>query len=178
MDSEDIITLSIGLGGLIFGAFQAWMGYIERKHTKRDDFLFEAFKWFEGGSQKRNIGISIVEGFWEEVPHLRGILVPLLTNQAIYLLTKSEEREALHETDKKEMKKLQEEREALHEEDNLNRIMKILLNFTDLKGRFDDQYKKLTEVIEKRLNNENKYRIKVDVKLLKEWKEKANSMRT
>lgn len=123
----------------------------ERQRDKRDTYLFEALKWFTGGTQKRNVGISIVEGYWTEIPHLKGILVPLLANQAIYLLTQSEQDTALHEYD------------------NLNRIMVLLIEFEE-KHKFRGYYDQILHAIEKSQRGSVANGIKVDSNTLESWK--------
>jgi type II secretory pathway pseudopilin PulG len=123
----------------------------ERQRDKRDTYLFEALKWFTGGTQKRNVGISIVEGYWTEIPHLKGILVPLLANQAIYLLTQSEQDTALHEYD------------------NLNRIMVLLIEFEE-KHKFRAYYDQILHAIEKSQRGSVANGIKVDSNTLESWK--------
>ena len=39
----------------------------------------------------------MLQGAWSKAPHLRSIFVPLLVNQALYLLEESEQEEARHE---------------------------------------------------------------------------------
>lgn len=62
--------------------------------------MIGALDFFTHGSQRRNVGISVVEGAWASIPELRSTLIPLLVNQSIYLLTGSGQGEAEHEIDK------------------------------------------------------------------------------
>lgn len=130
METQSLVALIVASGGWIFAALQVWLGYNERKHAVTEQHLFEALSWFSGKTQRRNIGISVVEGYWDEIPHLRGILISLLVNQAIYLLRESKQRE------------------SEHERNNLCRIMRLLLNFTNLKEHSPHQHKWLVEAID------------------------------
>ncbi len=124
----------------------------EQQQIRRDTYLFESFKWFAGGSQERNIGISIVEGFWEQVPHLRSILIPLLANQATYLLTQSKQ-------DK-----------AMHEQDNLLRIMSLLVGYEE-KSKYFPYYQQILNAIDIRQKGGASAGIAVDANTLKKWRD-------
>jgi len=139
---------------------KGWLSYLERKHARRDQHLFEALSWFSGGTQKRNIGISVVEGYWAEIPHLRGILVTLLVNQAIYLLTQSEQYK------------------SSHERNNFCRIMRLLLNFIDLKERSPHQHKWLFEALNERINEKCKKGVEISMNDLKDWKDRLGDIIT
>ncbi|MDB4949622.1 MAG: hypothetical protein JWM27_2271 [Gemmatimonadetes bacterium] len=68
--------------------------------SAREGHLYDALKWFEGETQKRSIGLSVIEGNWKNKalhPTWRGVLV----NQAVFLLASSKtdtehERQNLH----------------------------------------------------------------------------------
>jgi hypothetical protein len=51
-----------------------------------------------GGSQKRSVGIALIEGLWHKGYPSHLAIIPALTNQAIYLLleTKSKGRHQVH----------------------------------------------------------------------------------
>lgn len=70
---------------------------IEASRARFREVLFESLRWFEGKTQRRSIGISIVEASWDEYPELRPIWRGVLVNQAVYLLTVSEQKEKLPE---------------------------------------------------------------------------------
>ncbi|QDT94826.1 hypothetical protein [Gimesia aquarii] len=130
-----IIGASVGVLGLFFAGFQQWLGYKERSQQHRDNAIFQAFQWFEGGTQKRNIGISIIEGLWHESPHLRGIFVPLLINQAIYLIAEKPNHPA-------------------HEKNNLDRIIELLSTIRKDRQRSGLSYRRLEEVMKSKSNVE------------------------
>lgn len=155
MDIKDAITLAVALGGWIVAMLELWLNYLERKHSRRDRHLFESLKWFTGKTQRRNVGIAVVEGLWKEVPHLRSILVPLLTNQAIYLLTQSDY-------------------DTWHERNNLKRIMNLLLCSSYSRKPFSEEFTELAVAVESRDESEghteSKGGISVNKEDLTKWK--------
>jgi hypothetical protein len=82
------------------------------KEASRDrlrDILYESLQWFEKGSQKRSIGISIVDASWSLFPEFQSIWLAVLANQAVYLLAVSKQNDDAHEIA------------------NLRRIMRVLV---------------------------------------------------
>ncbi|MEZ0386534.1 MAG: hypothetical protein ACAI34_05680, partial [Verrucomicrobium sp.] len=53
--------------------------------------------YFDGGSQRRSLGIAMVEGVWKYRSSYAQVLVPVLVLQAIYLLRATDNRTAAHE---------------------------------------------------------------------------------
>ena len=73
---------------------------LARESAERDKFLshvLDSLRWFEGKTQRRSIGIGVVEGNWSRFPELQGTWTSVLTNQAVYLLSESNEADAQHE---------------------------------------------------------------------------------
>ncbi len=110
MDAKQIILLWVAATGWAFAAYLCWTAFRERRGNRKQDQLFQAFPWFDGGAQRCSVGIAIVEGFWVELPSHRRLMVPLLANQAIYLLSIADERTA-------------------QELGNLDRIMRLLTDY-------------------------------------------------
>src|SRR5262249_47517840 len=75
-----------------------------------ESFLVESLRYFEGGTQHRSIGISMIEAYWRDFPRLRSVWRSVLSNQAIYVLSKV----------------IKEGEIPLHEADNLSRIYSML----------------------------------------------------
>jgi len=69
----------------------------EASRARFREVLFESLQWFEGKTQKRSIGISIVEASWKEYPEFHAIWRGVLVNQAVYLLTGSEQGDSFTE---------------------------------------------------------------------------------
>jgi hypothetical protein len=150
--SNEVLTALIGASvGVTIAVVQAVLGYLERKRSRRDASLFQAFQYFDGGTQRRNIGIAIIEGLWQEAPHLQGLFIPLLVNQAIYLLTVSEQSE------------------ARHEQDNLRRIMGLTTVPAGTAAGFADHYRELLSAVEDKKTGRARAGVSIDAKTLDEW---------
>jgi len=114
--SEGLGTLIGAIVGLLAGSITTSLTY----QQKNDELFFNALGFLDGGSQKRNLGISAIELYWKKRRH-RKLCRSLLTGSAIYLLQESKQGDAAHE---------------LY---NLKRIMDILLkeNVHDVTFRAD-----------------------------------------
>jgi len=69
----------------------------EASRDRLRDILYESLRWFEKGTQRRSIGISVVEASWELFPEFRAVWLAVLANQAVYLLAVSKQKEKVHE---------------------------------------------------------------------------------
>lgn len=98
----------IGLLGVVGGI----LGVMIQRHWHRQDeeraaeraerdrlqaHVLNSLKWFEGKTQKRSIGIAVIEGNWEQFADLQPTWIAVLTNQAVYLLAQSGQADAAHE---------------------------------------------------------------------------------
>jgi hypothetical protein len=129
----------------------------EREAERREQHLFDALRFFTGGTQERSAGIAVVEVYWPQVQALRGMLAPLLANQAIYLLNESGQGA------------------KRHERHNLQRLMKLLLENHDDPG-VRHVYPPLLEVVTRRLSGAEPLRgIEVDEGDLANWKVRLES---
>ena len=81
----------------------------EAERSKQRDVLYESLKWFEGGIQRRSIGIAVVNTSWSAFLEFRPLWTEVFASQAVYLLTASDEGT------------------KPHEHDNLRRIMELLV---------------------------------------------------
>lgn len=82
----------------------------ERSQARHRDILYESLKWFEGGTQKRSIGIAVVNTSWGTFEEFRPLWIEVFANQAIYLLAASDQKD------------------KPHEHDNLRRIMAVVVD--------------------------------------------------
>jgi len=87
--------------------------------------------WFEGDTQKRSLGIAVIEANWNSAKSLHRTWTAVLTNQALYLLSQSGQGEAVHEIA------------------NLKRIMNLLLLHKDKSSVLE--YKLLTKQLSKKI---------------------------
>ena len=97
------------LGGIAGMLLQQYWHRRDAERARLQAHFLDSLKWFEGKTQKRSIGTAVVEGNWDRFSDLRPMWIPILTNQAGYLLAESGQEDAFHELE------------------NLNRIMRLLL---------------------------------------------------
>jgi hypothetical protein len=101
-----LVGVVAALSGFGVAAYTASRAATDGKEARLETHLYDSLKWFEGKTQKRSIGLSVIEGNWRHrFMHdtWRGVLV----NQATYLLSVSDQ-----DTD--------------HERQNLERIRVLL----------------------------------------------------
>jgi hypothetical protein len=92
-----ILTLIIAAGGWIVVIIQAILGFVERQKKHDDDILLKATEYFSGGTQKRSIGISLIYGMIRTNKKYNDVIIPLLSNQFVYLLLQSDTERPIHE---------------------------------------------------------------------------------
>jgi hypothetical protein len=135
-------VVAVGLSGL---------GVIERREMRREEHLLRALDYFTGKTQRRSVGISVVEGLARSAPELHPVIVPTLVNQGIYLVSKIPDKR----TDKRGSNTTNEPRVDAgdesdgdddrghgltdHEKDNLDRIVTLLSDFANVDRRFRDR---------------------------------------
>jgi hypothetical protein len=110
--------------GTVIAALIAFLGGLWAANLtyqqKGDELFFKALDFLGGGSQRRNLGISAIELYWNSKRH-RPICVSLLVGSALYLLLESKNQEKIHEIN------------------NLLRMMDLLLFKNSISG--DAQFK-------------------------------------
>jgi hypothetical protein len=116
---------------------------------KNREIFLDSLGWFEGGTQKRNIGIAIVESEWDKKDNkdFRSRWTSVLTNQAVYLLTRKPT-------------KGKEKEPVFHEEQNLIRIMDILMEKADVKENYKNEFLFLTYAFKNHINNPESKKLK------------------
>jgi hypothetical protein len=92
---QPTILIAIVLAGI--GWTLALYQYIGTRRQRVWELLLESLRWFEGGTQRRSIGIALVESKWDHHKEFRSRWASILINQAIYLLTRDKDRHAIHE---------------------------------------------------------------------------------
>ena len=97
IDDANVLKWIIACGGWLVAIFLAYLGYAERRATQKADMLFKTVAYFEGGTQKRSIGIALVEGLLRKNSEHIAVLVPLLSNQFVYLLLHPAVKDSVHE---------------------------------------------------------------------------------
>ena len=134
---SNLLKWILALGGWVISIFVVYLGYLERRSTQEVDFLLKTVAYFEGGTQKRSIGIALIEGLLHKNSRHQGVLVPLLTNQFVYLLVHPDVKN------------------SVHEERNLVRIFSLLEHTPNLKSRHYCSWCEMGEAILRRRNGES-----------------------
>ncbi len=67
MDKE-LLAFVAAAGGWIVALATLLIGYRERQADREEQRLGKTLDYFDGGSQKRSIGISLLEGVWLKNP--------------------------------------------------------------------------------------------------------------
>jgi hypothetical protein len=120
LTKEVIAAYVVSLAALIMGGLNFYQFKISRRDQRKDLIisrrdqrkdliisredqtnseinrnLWEALKWFEGGIQKRSIGIAVIEAYWndEKRKDIRKAWIPLLINQVTHILKVSDEKD-------------------------------------------------------------------------------------
>ena len=132
----NFLTWIVASGGWIVAIFLAWLGYRERRELQHTERLMKTVAYFEGGTQKRSIGLALVEGLLSLRDSHAEVLIPLLANQFVYLLLNPEVRN------------------SVHEERNLVRIFVLLSRVSDLQSRHHDSWCEVGDAIYRRLEGE------------------------
>jgi len=143
----------VAIGGWLVALVQAVVGYLERRDTKRQELVATAVDYLTGGTQKRSVGIALIEGMWNRLGRYHDALVPALTNQAVYLL--------LHAKNSS----------SRHEMDNWLRIMALLTERTNLRV-YGSRYGELANALEMRLDPDWKGGLEMTKPQLRRWREK------
>lgn len=144
-----VLALALAAAGWIIAVFQL---YVNRRQ-RIWELLLESLRWFEGGTQPRSIGIALVESKWEYHEEFRSRWASILVNQAIYLLTR------------------QKDRDAIHERANLYRIMNLLIETVDPSEPIVDFERELLCETLQRYPRSERGLIDLDPERLKAWTE-------
>jgi len=110
-----LLTILSSFFAAFLGAGIALYTSSSQRRSGAKSLLLDSLKWFEGGIQKRAIGISIIDGNWKGFVDLKATWISVLASQAVYILSKS------YEEEKGKPVFLPE-----HEFLNLERIIKLL----------------------------------------------------
>jgi hypothetical protein len=142
-----VSAMAIAMGGWVVTLIGLWWTNRNQSRIKTETVI-ASLESFTGGTQARGIGISIIEFNWDEKPESRKVWVPILHNQALYLLTES------RSADKR------------HEQQNLERIMNLLQTARNESLLKPTQLASLVEAI---LSNGRPAGVTVEPEKLNEW---------
>lgn len=97
MLGENVISILVATSSSLVAIVLAITGYLERRAHKTEETLLRALEHLTGGSQKRSVGIALIEGLWHKgEPYHRAVL-PALVNQAVYLLLETKSGSGRHQ---------------------------------------------------------------------------------
>lgn len=92
-----ILTTTLAVVSLVFNFAQSRRSRSDTLEWKEKDAranrqskLLDSLTWFEGGIQKRALGLAVIEGHWSTYPELRSTWAAVLLSQAIYIVSKPE----------------------------------------------------------------------------------------
>ncbi|MBS0647225.1 MAG: hypothetical protein JSR97_11655 [Verrucomicrobia bacterium] len=137
---------------------QATFGFLERRKEKNDEILLKTVEYFTGGSQKRSVGISLIEGLIKQKKKYHDIVAPLLANQFVYLLLSCDSES------------------KVHEERNLVRIYLVLKTILDSdKERFWHTRCEVLDAITRRVEHDEKSNINIGNITLEMWKKELEA---
>jgi hypothetical protein len=154
MSTTEIIAVIVALGGWGTALLQYYLGYRERRDQREDALLAQTLKCFEGKSQRRSVGISLVEGLWAPKMKKMNILVPVLVNQIVYLLHSSKSVD------------------AVHEERNLIRLLTLLKRCIPKTTSPNEYYPEILDAILRKDLNHQEKGIPLSIQTLRIWYEK------
>lgn len=144
-----IVQTIVASGGWVVAIVALLIGYRERKQTREEERLAQTLECFGGGSQRRSIGIALLEGLWLSKPNTHDVIVPLIANQIVYLLLSTDSVDA-------------------HNERNLVRLFMIFKAIPNLKEKYWDRRCDVADAITQKLED-GKRGIPVTSVTLKLW---------
>jgi hypothetical protein len=136
MDRE-LIGFVVAAGGWSVAIITITIGYLERSRAREEERLGRTLDYFDGGSQRRSIGISLIEGVWVKKRRFDDIIVPLVANQVVYLLLSTESRDP-------------------HNERNLVRLVMTLQAIPNLAKRYHERWGDVCDAIYRKYEGESK----------------------
>jgi hypothetical protein len=143
MLSPTSVSIIVALTSSIVAIVLAVANVYERYYRQRQDTLIHALEYLTGGSQKRSVGIALIEGLWYKGHPNHRAIVPALTNQAVYLL-------------------LETESKGRHQFHSWVRIMNLILR-VPAEPFLRDFYFELIEALERRSESEDDISAGVDI---------------
>jgi hypothetical protein len=137
MNKDLVNGIAIGAGGWVVAIVTLAIGYVERKSAREESRLAKTLDYFDGGSQRRSIGISMLEGVWLNKPKYHPILVPLVANQIVYLLLSTDSHDA-------------------HNERNLVRLIEMFTAIPNLQTHYHDRWGDVCDALHTKYNWKSK----------------------
>jgi hypothetical protein len=146
---EQLTQWILASGGWLVAIFTLTLGYRERKQAREEERLARTLDYFDSSSQRRSIGIALIEGLWANKPDSHDVIVPLIANQIVYLLLSTTSVDP-------------------HNERNLVRLFMIFKAIPNLNRKYWDRRCDVADAISRKLEGEDKG-IPVTPATLKIW---------
>ena len=137
-------------GGWLVAILTLVIGYLERRQGREEERLAETLEYFVGGSQRRSVGIALIEGLWANKPRHHAVIVPLIANQIVYLLLSTDSVD-------------------IHNKRNLERLFDILITVPNLRRKYLRPSTDVLRAIRQKLEG-NEKGIPLSPALLDKWK--------
>jgi hypothetical protein len=134
---NELVSWTVSAGGWVVAIITIAIGYLERRQAQEEERLGKTLDYFDGGSQRRSIGISLIEGVWIKKRRFDDVIVPLVANQVVYLLLSTESHDA-------------------HNERNLVRLVAILRAVPKLAERYFDRWGDVCDAMKRKSDGERK----------------------
>ena len=151
------ITLLIAIGGWAIAILLAITNLFEKLSLRKQELFVTSLQFLTGGSQRRSVGIAIIENLSSKSNKYNNGIIPALINQAVYLLLESKQSDARHE---------------FH---NLIRILTLILRLKYDK-KFYDYYCELnTALIIRSKNIKQSKGIEITPESAKLWRKKISN---
>jgi len=135
--AQNLVTILISAGGWGVAVVTLVIGYFERRAAREEERLAKTLDYFDGGSQRRSIGISMIEGVWLRNAKYHSVLVPVIANQIVYLLLSSDSHDA-------------------HNERNLVRLFMLFASIPKIQERYCDRRNDVCDALLRKYEGERK----------------------
>ena len=152
--TEELFKWAVAGGGWILAIVTLLFNYLERRQTREEERLASTLNYFDGGSQKRSIGIALLEGLWFKKKRHHDVIVPLMANQIVYLLLSTDSHDP-------------------HQERNLVRLFHVFASIPNLKQKYHERWGDVADAIYRKLEGE-KGGLPVSEATLKIWRDWLN----
>lgn len=87
---ETLIPLILGLGGWVLAISTLRSSRASERERQQLEQLFSALQWFHGGTQRRSVGIAVIDGSRRKhAAEMGEIWTGVLVNQVNHILTRS-----------------------------------------------------------------------------------------
>jgi hypothetical protein len=112
LDSELIVGVIAAVTGIFVVLLTAWLNQRTQREiarltsglddesaaiARREQHALDSLDWFDKGTRRRTMGLSVIVANWKSYEHLRDMWTQLLVGQALYLLCEATRKREEHE---------------------------------------------------------------------------------